>query len=274
MYVERPMIPCLDSNKLKLEMPIDTTARDRPAPSGRKLSGAEERTPTQTSFDYREQSVPPRPSPGSGLAGLEQTTSHRGSEPAVSRLKLHEKEKLTVQLEPSSHTPYAADWDAKQSDPSIVGADGYQNESRTELHERRGLTPIITSIPVKPLEKRTPRPEKAPVIPVLQLPEDHADVESEVPRARRASFVPPPQDTPYSRDLLLRGGTFSQTEALLGRSINPEVELEDATMVNVEEILEGFDWNSEHLGNQGAEAIEGRLLDELNALEAVRSISF
>jgi hypothetical protein len=70
--------------------------------------------------------------------------------------------------------------------------------------------------------------------------------------------------------VLLRGNSFSQADQLLDGEAGEE-ELEDATMANVEEMLEGFDFGMEsgtqHQGT--AEAIEARLLDELNALEAV-----
>jgi hypothetical protein len=78
--------------------------------------------------------------------------------------------------------------------------------------------------------------------------------------------------------MLLRAGagSFAQAEALLGQDGANGEEMEDATMANVEEILEGFDWGNHAVESSGsyragAEAIEARLLDELNALEAVSS---
>lgn len=49
---------------------------------------------------------------------------------------------------------------------------------------------------------------------------------------------------------------------------------EDAVMTSVEEMLEGFDWTAPATGpdgvkKRGADAIEGRLLDELTALDSV-----
>jgi uncharacterized glyoxalase superfamily metalloenzyme YdcJ len=78
--------------------------------------------------------------------------------------------------------------------------------------------------------------------------------------------------------MLLRAGagSFAQAEALLEQDDADGEEMEDATMANVEEILEGFDWGNHAVESSGsyragAEAIEARLLDELNALEAVSS---
>lgn len=53
-------------------------------------------------------------------------------------------------------------------------------------------------------------------------------------------------------------------------------ELEDETLANVEEMLEGFDWGMDSVNRQasGAGAIEARLLDELNALEAANIHAF
>lgn len=51
---------------------------------------------------------------------------------------------------------------------------------------------------------------------------------------------------------------------------------EDAVMASVEEMLEGFDWTGPVINGEGgvkkrgADAIEGRLLDELAALDSVR----
>jgi hypothetical protein len=50
---------------------------------------------------------------------------------------------------------------------------------------------------------------------------------------------------------------------------------EDAIMASVEEMLEGFDWTAPSMSGEGgtkksgADAIEGRLLDELAALDSV-----
>lgn len=128
--------------------------------------------------------------------------------------------------------------------------------------------------PVEEVKQEKPAGKE---IKQVQFPPEETDDEPDrepQPRARRASFVAPPTTTPYSRDMLLRAGSFAQAEALLEQDDADGEEMEDATMANVEEILEGFDWGNhgvESSGSfrQGAEAIESRLLDELNALEAV-----
>lgn len=120
--------------------------------------------------------------------------------------------------------------------------------------QRQFLAPIITT--TQPSPANSPNPDEGEIL------SDR--------RVRRASFVPPPQSGPYSREVLLRGNSFPQAGQLLEEETRDE-DLEDVTMANVEEMLEGFDFGMEsgthHQGT--AEAIEGRLLDELNALEAV-----
>ncbi len=122
--------------------------------------------------------------------------------------------------------------------------------------QRQFLAPIITT--TQPSPANSPNPD-----------EGHLDGDRRV-IVRRASFHPPPQNGPYSREVLLRGNSFPQAGQLLEADTGDD-ELEDATMANVEEMLEGFDFGMEsgthHQGT--AEAIEARLLDELNALEAV-----
>lgn len=101
-----------------------------------------------------------------------------------------------------------------------------------------------------------------------------------VARMRRASFHPSVQPTAgYSRDVLLRSSfaVSGTAGALLEDPASADKELEDETLANVEELLEGFDWSSvdlarveEFRGGSTTEVFESRLLDELNALEAVR----
>lgn len=142
--------------------------------------------------------------------------------------------------------------------------------------ERRGmLKPIITSTGPEAVKPGGSVQIVQPALPKIQLPPASEQKPAGTAqsngqqRNRRMSFIPPPQNTPYSRDMLLRAGSFSQAEALLGgNEAEDEEELEDATMANVEEILEGFDWSAA-TGTGGGDAIEGRLLDELNALSAV-----
>jgi hypothetical protein len=86
----------------------------------------------------------------------------------------------------------------------------------------------------------------------------------------------------YSRDILLRGSIAPSGTAavLLEDPTAVDKELEDETLANVEELLEGFDWGSielaradEQRSTSTTEVFESRLFDELNALEAVSSIS-
>lgn len=122
--------------------------------------------------------------------------------------------------------------------------------------ERQQLNPIITAT------------ESSPKIipPALPIPEP------QVRRApvRRESFHPSAQNTPYSRDVLLKAGSVGRAEVLENEEAAEE-DLEDETMANVEEMLEGFDFGIDHSGQHHGttEAIEARLLDELKALDAV-----
>ncbi|WVQ80381.1 hypothetical protein IAT38_002486 [Cryptococcus sp. DSM 104549] len=96
--------------------------------------------------------------------------------------------------------------------------------------------------------------------------------------ARRASFHPPPLDTTIDRELLLQSRTGLLPGAA-GMTLDG-AEGDDAILGNVEEMLEGFDWglNTGGLGGdgkrKGAEAIEGRLMDELTALDSANIHAF
>lgn len=91
---------------------------------------------------------------------------------------------------------------------------------------------------------------------------------------RRVSFHPPPLTTAYSRDVLLtsKAGAFGA----IGED-DPE-EAGDAIMANVEEMIEGFDWTAVTAPGpdrgKGTDVIEGRLLDELAALESANIHAF
>jgi hypothetical protein len=93
---------------------------------------------------------------------------------------------------------------------------------------------------------------------------------------RRPSFHPAPTKTAFSREVLL-----TSKAGLLpggGLTVTDDSDAEDAILANVEEMLEGFDWTAGvGVGGDGrkkgsADAIEGRLLDELAALDSVSCI--
>ncbi|WVQ76259.1 hypothetical protein IAR50_005924 [Cryptococcus sp. DSM 104548] len=100
-------------------------------------------------------------------------------------------------------------------------------------------------------------------------------------RSRRASFHPPPLDTTISREVLLKGRTGLLPGAA-SMTIDDTDGGDDAVLKNVEEMLEGFDWGfgggalggSLERRKKGADAIEGRLLDELLALESANIHAF
>lgn len=136
--------------------------------------------------------------------------------------------------------------------------------------DRSQLTPIITT--TGPSPQVTPHVDQQAqlgVAPSIQPESSRAGL-------RRASFVPPPAVTSYSRDVLLRKGKLSpERNELALPAVQVDDELEDETLANVEEMLEGFDWGMDSASRQaGAGAIEARLLDELNALEAANIHAF
>lgn len=165
----------------------------------------------------------------------------------------------------------------QQTPPTTVGIPGVSNGSQSQVHagqeeltpkpvqNRQFLAPIITT--TQPSPNSSPNPASNAKEVKAGGHNDRRDM------ARRATFVAPAQTVPYSREVLLHGagGSFSQTEQLLDAEAGAE-ELEDATLANVEEMLEGFDFGMDSGNSQQgtAEAIEARLLNELNALEAVR----
>jgi hypothetical protein len=274
---------------------------------------SEARTPTQATYGFREQAIPPpTKSSATGLGqggGREQ--AYRDREETVvstptpasyptSTVPAAEQDEYASESAMPTPVPLNASsgFDQQPMIPPVHPAAG----SRSEEKKRAMLTPIVTgsttttssAFPKNPARQRgsreaesaAKREEVRPIIPkptVAVIPEPVKESSPPVSpvqtRARRASFVEPPTATPYSRDVLLRAGagSFAQAEALLEQDDDDEEGMEDATMANVEEILEGFDWGSHHMvehtggsgDRQGAEAIEARLLDELNALEAV-----
>jgi hypothetical protein len=256
---------------------------------------SEARTPTQATYGFREQAIPPpstsqlpvqQPQPPQLSNSSEFINEGYGSESAMPT-------PIPTQTSGFDQTPIPSAFPKRARDES----------GRSEESKRAMLAPIVTnpSMPKNParaLQKQRgsreaePRPAEReddvrptvvdtripePQVELMQQPvRDHEPIPDSQPqtRARRASFVEAPAATPYSRDLLLRAGSFAKAEALLEQDEDDGEDMEDATMANVEEILEGFDWGNhmvEYVGSerQGSEAIEARLLDELNALEAV-----
>lgn len=136
------------------------------------------------------------------------------------------------------------------------------------INQRSQLAPLITTT--------QPSPSASPL---LGASPPKASPLSAAGKGRRGTFIPPPVETTYSRDKLLTGrsGLLPGSVGLTIDDNADDPDGEDATMANVEEMLEGFDWTGAARGERGeggarkgaADAIEGRLLDELAALEAV-----
>lgn len=123
--------------------------------------------------------------------------------------------------------------------------------------QTKRLAPTIT----------TTLPSPVPQLPTLPSP-------ASARPQRRASFHPPPMNTAFSREVLLTSRTGLLPGAA-GLTVNEGKGADDAVLDNLEELLEGFDWTaSTGYGGTGgkkgsADAIEGRLLDELTALDSV-----
>lgn len=141
--------------------------------------------------------------------------------------------------------------------------------------DRSQLTPIITT--TGPSPQVTPHVDQQSKLSAA--PSAPSAVDTSRAGLRRASFVPPPAVTSYSRDVLLRkgkSGASPERGEIALPAVQADEELEDETLANVEEMLEGFDWGMDSVNRQasGAGAIEARLLDELNALEAANIHAF
>nr|XP_019048902.1 exocyst protein [Kwoniella bestiolae CBS 10118]OCF27832.1 exocyst protein [Kwoniella bestiolae CBS 10118] len=146
-----------------------------------------------------------------------------------------------------------------------------QPESTTRQQPQM-LTPTITTTEASPLIPSDPT-----------FPNSSSDTipAPEKKLTRRASFHPPPLDTTFSREVLLRSKTGILPGAI-GLSVDDGQENDQAIMNSVEEMLEGFDWtaglnNGASVGERkkgGADAIEGRLLDELAALDSANIHAF
>ncbi|KAK8845463.1 hypothetical protein IAR55_006176 [Kwoniella newhampshirensis] len=129
------------------------------------------------------------------------------------------------------------------------------------------LTPTITTTEPSP---------NMPSEPKLPTP-------TQVKPTRRASFHPPPLDTTFSREVLLtsRTGVLPGAAGLTVDDGTDQGLNDEAVLANMEDLLEGFDWTeaSSTIGENGrkkgsADAIEGRLLDELAALDSANIHAF
>lgn len=146
-----------------------------------------------------------------------------------------------------------------------------------------------SSIPPVTTEKHTPSSatkQRARLAPIVTSsgdtsgsPQKSRAGADRLGHLRRASFHPNAQHSVgYSRDVLLRSSIApaGTAAALLEDPAAADKELEDETLANVEEMLDGFDWGAvelaradEQRNTSTTEVFESRLFDELNALEAV-----
>lgn len=168
---------------------------------------------------------------------------------------------------------------AESTQPPAIRAPEMSTASTNGAKQRARLAPIVTSTDAADASSTKPK-TTLDVSSAGGKPADSIDRRAQM---RRASFHPSAQPTAgYSRDVLLRS-SFAVTGAagdLLEDPASGDKALEDETLANVEELLEGFDWGSmdpsrgdEQRGG-ATEVFESRLLDELNALEAVRETAF
>ncbi|WWC85953.1 uncharacterized protein L201_000823 [Kwoniella dendrophila CBS 6074] len=143
--------------------------------------------------------------------------------------------------------------------------------------QQQMLTPTITTTEASPL---IPSEATFSSPPSDNIPIPNNGVEKKL--TRRASFHPPPLDTTISREVLLKSKTGILPGAI---GLSDGQQNDQDIMNNVEEMLEGFDWTAGlknggmngMLGERrkgGADAIEGRLLDELAALDSANIHAF
>ncbi|KAJ9118723.1 hypothetical protein QFC22_003944 [Naganishia vaughanmartiniae] len=211
---------------------------------------------------------PPTPIPGGDVATMESMQDVASKE---GRGMAHD-------------SPIPAGYRMDGKNPVPPSRDPAQNDSKSGTNatkQRARLPQIVTTTPGPSTEQKASR--------TLDPPPAASNLESASlqpidrrAHIRRASIHQPAQtSTGYSRDVLLRS-SFAVTgtaAALLDDSAQGEKALEDETLANVEELLEGFDWGTISLPGRGepaaasaTEVFERRLLDELNALEAVRVV--
>lgn len=240
-------------------------------PLSKSTSAREDRGPEQIPSPPPEMLVePPTPVPGGDVATMEsiQDNGIFSADRSLSR-------------DVSPHSSRGNGTNAESHSPPSPGKN--DNQPATNATKQRArLAPIVTS---SGDASGSPQKGKGGSEAPSELGKEARSLQPVDRRAhlRRASFHPTAQPTAgYSRDVLLRssfavGGT---TGALLEDPSSVDKELEDETLANVEELLEGFDWGTielargeEFRSGSTTEVFEARLLDELNALEAVSACS-
>lgn len=178
--------------------------------------------------------------------------------------------------------------------------------SRGGSRSERAVSPPLTE-PIPPLRPRAgsrgSRPDRdrepaaAPLVTSpLEIPKKKSMDTSASPKAlnrpRKKSDVADPRDRPplpvtlnqgakkdpYARISFFDPGNQAAADRLLavsGDKAAGEEESNEATIANIEEMLEGYEWNSFSSGGSwgdgksAADQIEARLLKELTALDAV-----
>lgn len=229
-----------------------------PLPSGKPASARDERLQVGIPSPAPEMLVePPTPDPGRDGAAME-SMQH-------SDFFSDNRAAIRDPPEQTQKTNIARDQSGTPNPP--VTADKQSTSSATK--QRARLAPIVTSSGDASGSPQKPKASSG-------APSDRLG------HLRRASFHPNAQHSVgYSRDVLLRSSIAptGTAGALLEDPAVADKELEDETLANVEELLEGFDWGSveltrgdEHRSTSTTEVFENRLMDELNALEAVSYI--
>ncbi|KAJ9110665.1 hypothetical protein QFC19_001494 [Naganishia cerealis] len=231
------------------------------------------KTPQLIGIDFQE-TQPPTPIPGGDVSTMERI---QGDGRVDNDKRMNEDSTFPSGYRIEGKSP-SLPRDSTQSDN-----EKYQSGTNA-TKQRARLPPIVTTTPADPTSVEQ-KPRLAPNTRPAGATSESSSLHPIDRRAqlRRASFHPPSQPTAgYSRDVLLRSSFAVTGAALLDDSAQGEKALEDETLANVEELLEGFDWGTINLpggrgeptGASATEVFERRLLDELNALQAANIHAF
>ncbi len=215
----------------------------------------------------------------------EQNDKRKGS--AASEYAQEPPPRMTA-MKPSSETMKPI----PEAEPSDRRSTDSERERRIGMPEKREIPPFKANgskaYESKPQPSLVPQTQPqtqqlAPTItttlPSPSIPQEPTFSSTTTSKPnRRASFHPPPLNTAFSRDVLLSSRT-GVLPGVAGLTVGEGKGTEGAIMDNVEEMLDSFDWTAgTGIGENGrkkgsADAIEGRLLDELTALDSVSNVS-
>lgn len=295
--VSSQSVPASDVSTTGKQTPLPTTTVTSPLS---RVSREHPQTPLSQSPARSYLANPPSrsaspadllPGPSSHVAATQLTASYRSPSPTAAQQHQQPQTALASPLRPrvtrrpsnavpplsapaagASHPSSLVPSRQPMSNPSSRHSQESVSNTRPSLDLPQGHSPLSAYPPTAALPPpRVESPGLTHSVSCTEAPKTPGTPHARRENSNRVSFFDPANQAAIGR---LVAGDLGEEEDIKGGQ-----ETSQATMLSVEEMLEGYDWASDDMFDRkstrgAADLVEARLLDELTALEKANIHSF